>query len=95
MDPALYTVSAQALVPLLKSSAWPSTLGRSDAAWIEYRVGYPETVTGDPASGVPAGLKAAVKFEVQLQYDDLTPEKRQKIEDTIARLLGQYRIHTF
>lgn len=96
VDPADYYVSGQAFVPkLYPLVGWPSAIARDDAVRIEYVVGYEPVDSSDLTGNIPSGLKSAVKFEVQLQYDDLTPEKRQRIEDTIARLLGNYRVHTF
>jgi uncharacterized phiE125 gp8 family phage protein len=96
LDAEAYTVSDKALVPKLKpASAWPSTAVRDDAVRITYMVGHEPTVTSDPASGIPKSLKAAVKFEVQLQYDELSPEKRTQLEQTVARLIGHKRVVTF
>lgn len=92
-----YYVSDQALVPKLYAvGGWPATLsGRNDAVRIEYVVGYEPVDSSDLTGNIPAGLLAAVKFEVQLQYDELTPEKRKQLEDSVARLIGHHRIHSF
>lgn len=97
LDPDSYTVSADAIVPkLYPTSAWPSSLSnRDDAVRIEYVVGYAPVDSSDLTGNIPASLKAAVKFEVQLQYDELTPEKRAQIEATVLRLVGQYRVYSF
>lgn len=96
LDPDSYTVADQAYVPkLYPVTPWPATLAREDAVRIEYIVGYEPVDTSDLTGNIPAGLKAAVKFEVQLQYDELTPEKRQQLEDSVARQVAHHRVHTF
>lgn len=88
------------LVPQVHCSAgnaWPMTYPRDDAVRVDYVVGY--TPNGSPpddyVANIPASLKNAVKLEVQLQYDELAPDKRSDIEKTIDRLIATFRIHKF
>lgn len=91
LDPSQYYVNDQELVPQLvvaNNVVWPNYYPRSDAVRVEYTVGYP--ADGSPPSdfraNIPEGLRHAVKLEVQLQYDELSPEKRQDVIAAIARL---------
>jgi len=101
LDPATYFINDSELVPQLQLNIgyyWPLTfLRRSDAVQIEYTVGYaPEgSPPSDYRANIPASLLQSVKFEVQLQYDELAPEKRQNIQDTISRLERSFVIPKF
>lgn len=97
-----YFVADQAFVAELRPAAgqcWPMAYRREDAVLIDYTVGY--TPNGSPpdsagwCANVPASIKEAIKFEVQLQYDELAPEKRKDIEQTIARLLRSFIVPKF
>jgi uncharacterized phiE125 gp8 family phage protein len=99
---ASYFVAEQAFVPLLTVAEgynWPVTYGRADAVLIDYTVGYaPDGSPADDAgyrANIPAALKDAVKFEVQLLYDELPPDKRKAIEETIKRLVRSFVIGKF
>lgn len=96
LDASAYYVSAYSVAPrVYPSASWPTPHAREDAVMVDYVVGYEPVDSSDLTGNIPASLKAAVKFEVQLQYDELSPEKRKQIEDTIARLIGQYRVYSF
>jgi uncharacterized phiE125 gp8 family phage protein len=95
-----YYVDQESFVPriaLNEGYSWPVTFDRNDAVRVEYTAGY--SGDGSPpvaqAANVPDGLKTAIKIEVQLLYDELTPEKRLALENAQARLLASYRVHTF
>lgn len=76
---------------------WPTTTTRPDAVQVDYVAGY--APDGSPPSdyraNIPAALVTAVKFEVQLMYDELAPEKRRDIENTIARLVRSFVVPKF
>lgn len=99
---AQYFVADGALLPLLTVAEgynWPATYARADAVLIDYTVGY--TPDGSPAddagyrANIPQALKDAIKFEVQLLYDELSPEKRKAIEDASKRLIRSFVIGKF
>lgn len=97
-----YFVSEEAFVPAVRpanGNTWPITYRREDAVLVDYTVGYvPEGSPPDAAgwrANVPGSLRDAVKFEVQLQYDELAPEKRKDIQETIARLERSFVIPKF
>lgn len=97
-----YFVSSEAMVPALRPASgycWPMTYRREDAVLIDYTVGYTPDGSPPDAAGwrenIPGSIKDAIKFEVQLQYDELAPEKRKDIEQTIARLLRSYVVPKF
>lgn len=81
----------------------PCAYRRDDAVQVEYVAGYPPKPAGvdpvanpiDYAANVPASIKQAILLGVQLQYDELTPEKRDALERARDALLSSYRIHTF
>lgn len=95
------------LVPRLRfisEFALPCTYERDDALQVEYVAGY-APVPADPAAeppteidyraNVPASIKQAILLAVQLQYDELSPDKRKALEGARDALLSSYRIHTF
>jgi uncharacterized phiE125 gp8 family phage protein len=100
LDASTYFVASDLLVAQLQMKDgfdWPDTYRRSDAIQIEYTVGYPPSGSppDDYRANVPASLKRAVCCEVQLQYDELSPEKRKDITETIARLERSFVIPRF
>lgn len=100
LDAARYFVSEQTLPPKLEVAEgydWPLTFARADAVQIEYTAGYDPigSPASDEASGVPDSLKTAIKLEVQLNYDPMTPEQKSAHREAIDRLLASYRVHTF
>lgn len=75
---------------------WPASFGRQDAVQIDYVAGHaPDGSPPDYAANIPESLVTAVKLEVQLMYDELAPEKRRDIENTIARLVRSYVVPKF
>lgn len=75
----------------------PCTYRRPDAMQIEYIAGYPPDA-GSPAdyrANIPESIKQAILLGVQLQYDELTPDKRKALEGARDSLLSSYRINTF
>lgn len=100
LDPASYIVVADtepAQVQLVAGATWPEVYPRADAFQVEYSAGY--APAGSPpvdwAANVPDQAKSAIKFEVQLQYDEIAPEKRDQIEATIDRLLVSLKMPKF
>jgi len=104
--PAEYFVTSD-LVPKLRfvsGFSTPSIYLRDDAVQIEYVAGY-EPVPADPDAvpptqidyrgNIPASIKQAILLAVQLQYDELTPDKRKALESARDALLSSYRVHTF
>lgn len=104
--PADYFVTSDLVPKLLFVSGFstPSIYLRDDAVQIEYIAGY-APVPADPdaepptaadyRANVPASIKQAILLAVQLQYDELTPEKRKALENARDSLLSSYRVHTF
>lgn len=103
LDPTAYTVIA-GLVASLRTTNAPSVQYRGDAIQIDYTAGYPP-VPADPDAvppteidyrgNIPKSIKQAILLGVQLQYDELTPEKRKALEDARDALLSSYRVWTF
>jgi hypothetical protein len=104
--PADYFVTSD-LVPKLRfvsGFSTPSIYLRDDAVQIEYIAGY-APVPADPDAeppteidyrgNIPASIKQAILLAVQLQYDELTPDKRKALENARDALLSSYRVHTF
>ncbi|QRF55744.1 hypothetical protein [Variovorax paradoxus] len=104
--PADFFVTAD-LVPRLRFASGysiPSIYLREDAIRVEYVAGYtpkPADPDADPPvaidyrANVPASIKQAILLAVQLQYDELTPDKRKALENARDALLSSYRINTF
>lgn len=100
LDTDVYTVDTNALRPKLTlnyGEVWPSTYDREDAVQIDYVAGY--APTGSPvtdwANTIPAAIKQAMLLRVQLLYDEVSPEKRDQVENTITLLLAPHRIYAF
>lgn len=100
LAPEAYTLTPDTFCARVDTAAgysWPATYGRQDAVQIEYTAGY--APVGSPPSdfvaNVPDLLKSAVKYDVQLQYDELSPEKRQNIIDAITRCVRSYVVPKF
>ena len=76
------------------TTCWPL----HQALRIEYIAGLP-TSGGSPGDDglalVPEQVKAAMRYEVQMQYDEVSSEKRLQLEDAVTRLLESLRVHTF
>lgn len=83
---------------VLKPAASPVLSGRRDSVRVEYWAGYPAdgspagTERADLIANVPIGAKAAVLIGVQLLYDELSPEKREKLELARDALLSGLKI---
>jgi uncharacterized phiE125 gp8 family phage protein len=75
-----------------------TTYDRSDAVRIDYEAGYvpdgspPEDTQQAYAQHVPATLKQCVLLGVQLLYDNLAPEDRDRLERMREALLQSMRI---
>lgn len=106
VDPANYYVTSD-LVPKLRFVSGfntPPIYLRDDAVQVEYVAGYaPKPADPDAApptdidyrANVPSSIKQAILLGVQLQYDELTPEKRKALEGARDALLSSYRIAKF
>lgn len=99
MDPATYFVSDASMVPVLRVNnylEWPETYLREDAVRITYVTGY--APAGSPptnySANVPEAVKQAIRYGVQLQYDDMTEETRTAMEALRVQLLGSYRVYS-
>lgn len=68
-----------------------------DPLKIEYIAGYAET--GSPGDqGVaktPQAVKLAIKYLVQLHYDEHTPAERDRLETAVTSILESLVVHTF
>jgi uncharacterized phiE125 gp8 family phage protein len=106
VDDEEYFVTAD-LVPKLRfvsGFSSPSTYLRDDTLQVEYIAGY-APVPADPEAeppteidyraNVPASIKQAILLAVQLQYDELSPDKRKALENARDALLSSFRIHTY
>lgn len=68
-----------------------------DAPEIEYEAGYapagsPPTTQADYAANIPRPLRDAILLGVQLLYDTLAPDQRDRIERTREALISPYRV---
>ena len=68
-----------------------------DAPKIEYEAGYapagsPPTTQADYAANIPRPLRDAILLGVQLLYDTLAPDQRDRIERTREALISPYRM---
>ncbi len=113
LSPAVYRVRSDsdrlpgALI-LKPGMAWPATADVEDAVSVEYRVGYPTTMTDDygrPAIGgtvddygrtrAPADLKAAVKLIMGDLYEHREAQNEQQqlyLNAAVAALMTQYEV---
>lgn len=75
------------------TGTWPS----DELVRIEYTAGYASTGSPDDygVTKVPSKVKSAIKYEVQLQYDELAPDKREKLQESVTRMLESLIVHTF
>jgi len=92
----LVSDSFTAKINLSEGYTWPTTFKRDDAVQVTFTSGY-EPI-GSPNSAqdsVPELIKTAIKLEVQLMYDEFSPEKRAAAEDAISRMLVSYRVYSF
>lgn len=108
--PELYFVTAGLVPRLMFTDAFthPGVYLREDAIRVTYVVGYPPEVTEVPgeeeedpptettdyAANVPKQIKQAILIELQLEYDELAPDKRTSLEKARDALLGPLRVHT-
>lgn len=71
-----------------------TTYDREDSLQIEYTAGY--APTGSPAedyaANVPQPIKQGILLGVELLYDFVSPEQRERLERAREALLGIYRI---
>jgi uncharacterized phiE125 gp8 family phage protein len=79
----------------LTTYAAPSLYARADAVRLEYTAGYePDDASpADYAANVPDDIKAAILIGVQLLYDDLTPERRERLERARDALLHDHKVY--
>lgn len=103
VDPALYYTVAGFVPKLVFTSDFtkPAVYARDDAIRVNYLAGYAPLVSGtseseaiDYTANVPRVVKAAILIGVQLQFDELSPEKRAALERARDALLEPLRIHT-
>lgn len=95
-----YFLSANSFIPtveLIESAIWPDTYRRNDAVLVNYVAGY--AASGSPPddyrANIPSSIKEAIKLQVQLLYDEISPEKRVLLEKTVRSLLASNRVNTF
>lgn len=102
-DNAQQTVSSddyyvtEDLVPRLmfeSTFSVPAVYERNDAVAVTYRAGYAPEGSPDPdyTTNIPAPIKAAILLGVQLQYDDLAPDRRKALENARDSLLSSYHV---
>lgn len=91
--PTTYRVDAETLPGRVYLDSWPT----DRVLRVDYTAGLAArgSPSDDNVTDIPAGVKQAIKFEVQLMYDELAPEKRTQIEGAVTRLLESYIVHTF
>ena len=110
VDPALYFVTAGLVPRLAFTEAFthPGVYLREDAIRVTYIVGYPPLVTETPGEGeedppvvttdyagnVPKQIKQAILIALQLQYDELAPDKRTSLEKARDALLKPLQVYT-
>lgn len=72
----------------------PTTYDRDDSLQIEYTAGYEPTGSPaeDYAANVPQPIKQGILLGVELLYDFVSPEQRERLERAREALLGIYRI---
>lgn len=101
VDPENYYLpDGEAVVSWASGYSLPALYSRADALRVDYLAGYPP---GEPpedyddedppyylADNVPEDLKAAILFDIQLQYDDLRPDQRAAIERARDNILEQH-----
>lgn len=81
---------------LTGDGSWPVTYRRDDAVQVEYTAGYaPVGSPIDYVANVPDLLKSAIKTDVQLQYDEIAPDKREQLVKAFNRMLVSYVIAKF
>lgn len=86
--------------PLLRTPVnfvTPEAYGRPDAVTIDYIAGYPPVGSPplsqeDYIANVPPALKTAVLLGVQLLYDNLAADQRDRMERTQRALLAPFRV---
>ena len=92
----LVNESFTAKVVLVDGYTWPSTFRRDDALQITFTSGYEPIGSPNPATNsIPELIKVAIMVEVQLMYDELSPDKRKKLEESIDRMLVSFRVYSF
>lgn len=92
----LATDSFTSRVFLVDGNSWPNTYKRDDAVQITFSSGYePIGSPNNAIDSIPELIKTAIKTEVQLMYDELTPEKRNALQESIERMLVNYRVYSF
>lgn len=86
-----------AKIQLVSGQTWPFSFSRDDALQVTFTAGYPPI--GSPAddyrSNIPEAIKTALKLEVKLLYDPLSPEQEEAVRKSIDRLLVSYRVYSF
>lgn len=77
--------------------AAPAVYDRPDAVRVNFTAGYdpessPPTTQADYAANVPSEIKDAILLGVELLYEALSPEQRERLERARESLLIPYRI---
>lgn len=82
---------------LAEGKTWPLHYDREDAIQITYTVGYQGTgsPTEDYRINVPPAIKTAIKIGVQLLYDNLRPEERDRLVMAQKSILASNRVYNF
>jgi uncharacterized phiE125 gp8 family phage protein len=96
VDSANYFVTDDQVPQLqfVDTYGFPSTYRSRDALRIEYMAGYePVGSPGDYLENIPARVKSAVLLGVQLLYDQLSPEQRERIERARDSLLTPLKMY--
>lgn len=73
----------------------PSTQDRNDAFQVDFVAGYPMAASDDYRSNVPRLVRQAILIGVQLQYDQLSPEQRERLEDQQTAFLRNTKVWSF
>jgi uncharacterized phiE125 gp8 family phage protein len=96
IDPANYALltdgGGRSYVRFLDAAILPSDLYEIAAVSVNYTAGYP---TVDGKSTVPADIKAAIKFRVQLHYDEASSADQEYLERVEVSLISKYRQAAF
>lgn len=101
LDPSTYYVDdvSDIVSRLYFIGAAPATYVRADNVRVSWVAGYLPAVGATDQAGyaanVPASIKDAVLIGVQLLYDEIAPDKRDKLELLRTSMLSSYHVHSF
>lgn len=96
VDPAQYYLTEDEPARLAFGPGFtpPLVYSRPDALRIDYWAGYPPEGSpwDDFVTRVPAPIKSAILLGVELQYEALSPQQRERLEKSQASFLTPYTI---